>query len=71
MLYIFNVYVTASEYYVTAYSNDVPSDWNRLPCHNFSYYILDFKSCFTNDTMFYFLAGTDTLKGTLEISGVI
>ena len=35
-----------------------------------SYYVTKFKSYFTDDTIFYFLEGTHTLQGTLEISGV-
>ena len=70
ILCIYSRYVTASEYYVTADSNGVFCNWHGLPCHNLSYYVVDFKSYFTNDTIFYFLEGTHTLQGTLEISGV-
>ena len=70
ILCIYSRYVTASEYYVTADSNGVFCNWHGLPCHNLSYYVVDFKSYFTNDTIFYFLAGTHTLQGTLEISVV-
>ena len=70
ILCIYSGYIAASEYYVTADSNGLPSDWHGLPCHNLSYYVVDFKSYFTNDTIFYFLEGTHTLQVTLEISGI-
>ena len=70
MLYIFSGYVTANEYYVTAAPNGVHCPTTDLPCHNLSYYVADYSSYFTDDTIFYFLEGTHFLQGTLEISGV-
>ena len=72
ILYIYSGYVTASEYYVSAAPNgeDCPSTSTDLPCHNLSYYTADYTSYFTDDAIFYFLEGTHTLQGTLEISGV-
>ena len=69
ILYIYSGYVTASEYYISAAPNGeyCPND---LPCHNLSYYIADFGSYFTNDVIFYFLEGTHTLQGILNISNV-
>ena len=61
-------YVTASEYYVSADPNGEPC--TGLPFHNLSYYIADYAFHFTDDTIFYFLEGTPTLQGPLEISGV-
>ena len=55
---------------LTADSHHVHYDCYDLPCHNFSYYVTNFKSYFTDDTIFYFLVVTHTLQGTLEISGV-
>ena len=70
ILYIYSGDVTASEYYVSADPNGVPCPHTYLPCHNLSYYTTDYKSYFTDDTIFYFLEGAHTLQGTLEISGV-
>ena len=70
ILYIYSGYVTASEYCVSAASNDVYSNRTNLPCYNLSYYIADYASYFIDDTIFYFLEGTHTLQGTLEISDV-
>ena len=70
ILYIFSGYVTANEYYVTAAPNGVHCPTTDLPCHNLSYYVADYSSYFTDDTIFYFLEGTHFLQGTLEISGV-
>ena len=70
ILYIYSGYVTASEYYVSAAPNGVPCPRNDLPCHNLSYYTVDYISYFTDDTIFYFLEGTHILQGTLEISYV-
>ena len=70
ILCIYTGHVTASEYNVTADSNCVHCDRYDLPCHNFSYYVTNLKSYFTDDTIFYFLEGTHTLQGALEISGV-
>ena len=70
ILYIYSGYVTASEYYVSATPNGESCPSTDLPCHNLSYYIADYPSYFTDDTIFYFLEGTHTLQGTLEISGV-
>ena len=67
ILYIYSGYVTASEYYVSAAPNgeSCPTD---LPCHNLSYYIADSSSYFTDDAIFYFLEGTHTLQGILNIN---
>ena len=69
ILYIYSEYVTASEYYVSPAPNgeDCPT---YLPCHNLSYYIADYASYFTDDAIFYFLEGTHTLQGILNISNV-
>ena len=69
ILYIYSGYVTASEYYVSAAPNgeDCVAD---LPCHNLSYYIANYPSYFTDDAIFYFLNGTHTLQGILNISNV-
>ena len=69
ILYIYSGYVTASEYYVSAAPNgeDCPT---HLPCHNLSYYIADCSIYFTNDAIFYFLEGTHTLQGILNIRNV-
>ena len=70
ILHIYSGYVTASQYYVSGDSNGAPCNWHGLPCHNLSYYVVDFKTYFTNDTIFYFQAGSHTLQRTLEISDV-
>ena len=70
ILYIYSGYVTASEYYVSAAPNGESCSSDELHCHNLSYYIDDYAFFFTDDTIFYFLEGTHTLQGTLEISDV-
>ena len=70
MLYIFSGHVTASEYYVCAAPNGVSCPTTDLPCHNLSYYVADYSSYFTDDTVFYFLEETHTLQGILNISNV-
>ena len=72
ILYIYSRYATAFEYYVSAAPNGVSCNRTNLPgpCHNLSYYIADYESYFTDDTIFYFLEGTHTLQDTLEISNV-
>ena len=70
ILYIYSGYVTASEYYVSAAPNGESCSSAEQPCHNLSYYIANFTSYFTDDTVFYFLEGTHTLQNKLEISGV-
>ena len=70
ILYIYSGYVTASEYYVSAYPNREPCPRTDLPCHVLSYYTADYEFYFTDDTIFYFLEGTHILLSTLEISGV-
>ena len=70
MVYIFSGHVTASEYYVCAAPNGIPCPTTNLPCHNLSYYVADYSSYFTDDTVFYFLEGTHTLQGILNISNV-
>ena len=70
ILCTFNGYVTANEYYVTAAPNGVSCPTTHLPCHNLSYYVADYSSYFTDDTIFYFLEGTHTLQGILEITNI-
>ena len=70
IIYIYSAYVTASEYYVSAAPNGEHCPSTDLPCQNLSYYTADSEVFFTNDTIFYFLQGTHTLKGTLVIIGV-
>ena len=70
ILYIYSGYVTASEYYVSAAPNGESCPTTDLPCHNLSYYIADNASYFTDDAIFYFLKGTHTLQGILNISNV-
>ena len=70
ILYIYSGYVTASEYYVSAAFNGESCLYTELPCHDLSYYTAGYASYFTDDTIFYFLEGTHTLQGTLEIVGV-
>ena len=69
ILYIYSGYVTASEYYVSAAPNgeDCPTNTS---CYNLSYYITNYSSYFTDDAIFYFLEGTHTLQGILNISNV-
>ena len=50
--------------------NEIPFPPTDLPCHNLSFYVADYTSFFTNDTIFYFLEGTHILQGTLNISNV-
>ena len=70
ILYIYSGYVTASEYYVFSAPNGVSCHFTDLPCHSLSYYTNDYSSYFTNNTIFYFLEGTHTLQGILNISNV-
>ena len=70
ILYILNGNVTANEYFVSAAPNGVPCPTTDLPCHNLSYYVADYVSYFTDDTIFYFLEGTHTLQGILEITNI-
>ena len=70
ILCIFSGYVIASEYYVFAAPNGVPCPTTNLPCHNLSYYVADYSSYFTDDTTFYFLEGTHTLQGILNIMNI-
>ena len=72
ILYICSGCVTASEYYVSAAPNgvDCPHTDLRILCYNLSYLAADYAYYFTDNTIFYFLKGTHTLQGTLEISGV-
>ena len=70
ILYIVSGIATANEYYVSAAPNGVPCQPTDLPCHNLSYYVADYSSYFTDDTIFYFLEGTHTLQGILEITNI-
>ena len=70
ILYIYSSYVAASEYYVSAAPNNVSCNHTHKPCHSLSYYIANYETWFTDDTIFYFLEGTHTLQNTLEISNV-
>ena len=70
ILYIYSGYVTASEYYVSATPNGEDCPSGDLPCHKLSYYIANYSSYFTDDAIFYFLEGTHTLQGILNISNV-
>ena len=70
ILYIYSGYVTASEYYVSAAPNGESCPSTDLPCHDLSYYTASNISFFTDDTIFYFLEGTHTLQGILNISNV-
>ena len=70
ILYIYSGYVTASEYYVSAAPNGESCPSNNTSCHNLSYYIANYSSYFTDDTVFYFLKGTHTLQGILNINNV-
>ena len=70
ILYIYSGYVTASEYYVSVAPNGEDCPSGDLPCQDLSYYIADYPSYFTDDTIFYFLEGTHTLQGILNISNV-
>ena len=68
ILCFFSGYAIASEYYVSAAPNGVPCPTTDLPCHNLTYYTADYVSYFTDDTIFYFLEGSHTLQGILNIS---
>ena len=70
ILYIYSGDVTASEYYVSVAPNGESCPYDDLPCHNFSYYIANYLSYFTDDAIFYLLEGTHTLQGILNISNV-
>ena len=70
ILYIYSGYVTASEYYVSAAPNGQSCSSDQLPCHKLSYYIADSASFFTDNSVFYFLEGTHTLRGILKINNV-
>ena len=70
ILYIYSGYVTASEYCVSAAPNGKESSSTNTSCHKLSYYIADYSSYFTDDAIFYFLEGTHTLQGILNISNV-
>ena len=70
ILYIYSGYVTASEYYVSAASNGEDCPSTDLPCRHLSYYIANYASYFNDDAIFYFLEGTHTLQGILNISNV-
>ena len=70
ILYIYSGYVTASEYYVSAAPNGEDCPSANTSCHNLSYYVADYSFYFTNDAIFYFLNGTHTLQGILDISNV-
>ena len=70
ILYIYSGYVTASEYYVSAAPNGKICSSGQLPCHEFSYYVDNYPSYFTDDAIFYFLEGTHTLQGILNINNV-
>ena len=70
ILYIYSGYVTASEYYVSAAPNGESCPSTDLPCHDLSYYTAYSASYFTDDAIFYFLQGTHTLQGILNISNV-
>ena len=70
MLYIFSGHVTATEYYVSAAPQGIPCPTTDFPCHKLSYYVADYSSYFTDDTIFYFLEGTHTLQGILEITNI-
>ena len=70
ILYIYSGYVTASEYYVSAAPNGEDCPSANTSCYNLSYYLADYSFYFTDDTIFYFLNGTHTLQGILNISNV-
>ena len=70
ILYIYSGYVTASEYYVSAAPNGEDCPSVNTSCYNLSYYVADYSFYFTDDTIFYFLNGTHTLQGILNISNV-
>ena len=70
ILYIYSGYVTASEYYVSAAPNGEDCPSTDLPCYNLSHYVAHYSSYFTDDAIFYFLEGTHTLQGILNINGV-
>ena len=68
ILYIYSGYVTASEYYVSAAPNGEDCPSTNLPCYDLSYYFADYASYFADDAIFYFLNGTHTLQGILNIN---
>ena len=70
ILYIYSGYVTASEYHISAAPNGEDCPSNNTSCHSLSYYIANYSSYFTDDAIFYFLEGTHTLQGILNISNV-
>ena len=70
ILYIYSTCVTASEYYVSAASNGEDCPSANTSCYNLSYYLADYSFYFTDDTIFYFLNGTHTLQGILNINNV-
>ena len=70
ILCIYSGYATSSEYYVYAPPYGEPCPPIDLPCNNLSFYVADYMSFFADDTIFYFLEGTHTLQGTLNISNV-
>ena len=70
ILHIFSGCVTANEYYVSEAPNGVPCPTTDLLCHNLSYYVADYHSYFTDNVIFYFLEGTHTLQGILEITNL-
>ena len=68
ILYIYSGYVTASEYYVSTDPNGEDCPTTDLLCHDLSYYIADYAFYFADDAIFYFLEGTHTLQGILNIN---
>ena len=69
ILHIYSEYSTASEYYVSADHNRIPCP-THTPCHKLSYYVSNYTTFFTNNTIFYFQEGSHSLEGTLMINGV-
>ena len=69
ILHIYSEYFTASEYYVSADHNRKPCP-THTPCHKLSYYVSNYMTFFTNNTIFYFQEGSQSLEGTLMINGV-
>ena len=70
ILYIYSGYVTASEYYVSAAPNGKDCPYTSRSCHSLSYYIANSSFYFTDDAIFYFLEGTHTLQGVLNIRNI-
>ena len=66
---MYSGYITAYEYYVSAAPNgeDCPAN---TACNNLSYYVADSSFYFTDDAIFFFVEGTHTLQGILNISNV-